>query len=595
MKELREVINYYLKTHDTEWLQDDMSFIISLIALIGTITIILLKFFRYVIENYKKRLLIKDMSPFYTYSEVHKATNNFIEPRSQNVPPNDFEELSENNSIVISKPIIDFFMDEGFTDNNNSSGKFYFILAGAGMGKTTFLLNLYLKYKYSFFKFWARNKYSILMFPLGYEDVDSEIEKIKNKENTILLLDAFDEDMKASHDIEKRLDDLYELTWRFRKVVITCRTQFFANENSEPNLTKVKKYGGEKGFHNVGKLYLSPFDDKEVTTYLKRKFIYRLFPKFRKYSNAKSVMNHSGDLLVRPMLLSYIDTILDTPIPKYSLPNLTYSSLIKSWLQRESNRNTPDDREVYFNNLYDFSVEVAKHVYVNSISDLRISQEEAIKIADDNHIVLNKIDVTSRSLLNRDSKGFYKFSHKSILEYFLSIYLLRNNSEVLKFDFKSFDLCGRFYLFYGLTIGYKKLQYLKIRDIHQGKSIYFDDSEWSDFCRHGANRCIGEIENILYLYINFRNKIGLEYSGMISYPHYEYSVMRSKSENLLDGEESFLKARIELSSVYESIKNNKSYMEYLQTYQKKNAYNNSVDESLYEGLELEVNEKSIRP
>ena len=64
---------------------------------------------------------------------------------------------------------------------------------------------------------------------------------------TILLLDGFDEDKYAVEDYVNRLIEICNETELFYKVIITCRTQFFSDSDSEP------KYVGGKIKFGIGK------------------------------------------------------------------------------------------------------------------------------------------------------------------------------------------------------------------------------------------------------------------------------------------------------------------------------------------------------
>ena len=86
--------------------------------------------------------------------------------------------------------------------------------ADSGMGKTTFMINLYIRYKNAFRSPYAPPKYDIKLFPLGYPNILEDIEKVKDKENTIL-----------------------SKVHKFREIVMTCRTQFFPSEKEEPDRT----------------------------------------------------------------------------------------------------------------------------------------------------------------------------------------------------------------------------------------------------------------------------------------------------------------------------------------------------------------------
>ncbi len=146
---------------------------------------------------------------------------------------------------------IDHFL---FTQND----QFIFLEAGTGVGKTTYLANLFITYKKKF-KWWQklfRTKPNILL--LNYNRLCGDIyandelngllsRYKKNAKNTILLIDAIDEFQVSSEDPTRTLDfskyytkEFIE-TWKkvlntitsFRKVVFTVRSQFLTGEIKE--------------------------------------------------------------------------------------------------------------------------------------------------------------------------------------------------------------------------------------------------------------------------------------------------------------------------------------------------------------------------
>ncbi|MCP4373206.1 MAG: hypothetical protein GY797_34640 [Deltaproteobacteria bacterium] len=214
--------------------------------------------------------LKKDLHPFYTPREVHEATRYYVPTKYQNVAPSTEYKQRQTVALVATEKLIPLFLNKAFKTDGDDY-RFYIVFADSGMGKTTFLLNLYLSYSRRIF----RKKYKIRLFPLGHPNTHAKIAQIPDSEsyNTILLLDAFDEDSKAVHNYKARLAELIRDVQDFRKVVITCRTQFFPSEKDEPRETGILKCGGQKGFHAFHKFYISPFDDNDIELYLK-KFTY---------------------------------------------------------------------------------------------------------------------------------------------------------------------------------------------------------------------------------------------------------------------------------------------------------------------------------
>ncbi len=112
------------------------------------------------------------------------------------------------------------FLDEAFNEKK-SNEKYYLVLADSGMGKTTFLVNLFVRYN-SFFR--MNRPYAIRYIPFASGDVFDNIRDIKreNAIDTILLLDAFDEyagllppdepdGLSDDERFRKVLDELFDL------------------------------------------------------------------------------------------------------------------------------------------------------------------------------------------------------------------------------------------------------------------------------------------------------------------------------------------------------------------------------------------------
>jgi hypothetical protein len=379
----------------------------------------------------RQRKLKRDLFPFYTLPEIQRATQYYVETKCQNIAPSKEDEPRQAHAFAAKEHIIPFFLKKAFKPEKDEC-QFYIVLADSGMGKTTFLINLYLRYLEQFFG----ARYQIKLFPLGFPELDKEIEKISDddKRKTILLLDAFDEDIQAVHDYKTRLHDLIRKVVQFREVVITCRTQFFPSEEEEPKETGVLQFGGEGGYREFRKLYLSPFDDHDVHAYLRKRFFWQVF----KRRKAHRIVTSCPNLMVRPMLLSYIDDLLQSQ-RLYPATYMVYEELIAKWIDREAKRVPSEKREHYRQELARFSREIALDIYRQREARdgaLLIEGAEIKPFAEQHGIDLNDMELKSRSLLNRNARGEYKFSHKSILEYFLAVEAFSSESfrQEINFD-----------------------------------------------------------------------------------------------------------------------------------------------------------------
>ncbi len=238
--------------------------------------------------NLQKTAAVLD--PQFDYAAMRKATRYYIPTQFQNASPAREDEPGFTHQHVIRGPLIPFFLKTAF-DHKQESERFYLILADSGMGKTTFMVNLYLRY-HSFFNFRRRNH--MRLFRFSHPDTMAQMKAIKYEEarKTILLLDALDEDpnivskdpaVTDAQAFQNRVDEIIAATRNFAEVVLTCRTQYFPGQEDDPYEIKVRR-PDERGFYKLRKLYLSPFTIDEVKQYLRKK--YGFFPFMRR--NKKS-------------------------------------------------------------------------------------------------------------------------------------------------------------------------------------------------------------------------------------------------------------------------------------------------------------------
>lgn len=391
-------------------------------------------FFKYL----GQQKLNRDLYPFFTPVDVKNATQYYVPTKCQNIAPSKEHEPGQTHAFATKEKLIPFFLKRGFKYKTDDQ-RFYIILADSGMGKTTFMINLYLRYVSQ----WFGHKCKIRLLPLGFPEVDAEINKIEDQENTILLLDAFDEDSRAVADYKKRMEEILKKVFRFRKVIFTCRTQFFPSEEEEPGETGILRFGDKRGYHVFHKLYLSPFDDKDIKKYIRKKFSFLSFGKKRK---AMQIVEQSPSLMVRPMLLNNIDDLLASD-REYEKTYQVYEELINRWIAREALKYREGEREGFKKELYKFSRVIAVDIYRKreARSGLFINKDEIDAFAKKHGIQLDDMEMKSRSLLNRNAQGHYKFSHKSILEYFLALEVIQNYTFHIGFNFEGMDLSKRFY------------------------------------------------------------------------------------------------------------------------------------------------------
>lgn len=419
------IMDYPNIAHLWKWLHDNQQ---SLSAVVATLTVVgfvwkVVPTFRRRWEQYRTiRQLPQTMgAQLYSPQEIFRATRYYIESHCQSIDPSGAEEFRQTFATRESAfNALDHLL------LGRSEHRHTLILADAGMGKSSLLINYYARH--------IRNRnrsrqFSITLLPLGISNVQEQIAKVPNRENTVVFLDALDEDTLAIFDHKGRLAELLQWTAGFRHVVITCRTQFFLSDEEIPKDVGIVKVGvisaGESRTYLLHKLYLSPFNDDQITHYLRKRFPIWQYSNRRK---GKRLVSRMGDLSARPMLLAHIDDLLSSQ-KRFDYSFQIYDEMVEAWLTRE-------ERFVPRAALREFCELVAVDIFRNreARKSEKIGYAELFKIADSiapevaNWQASQDTDrsvLANRSLLNRDAEGNRKFSHRSIMEYLFIARLLK--------------------------------------------------------------------------------------------------------------------------------------------------------------------------
>jgi hypothetical protein len=349
----------------------------------------------------------------YDEDQLARALENYIPPLCTNVDPAGAEDL--RLVVPFKNPLFEIVDDFLATDRTE---KHVLVLADSGMGKTSFLLNYY-----------ARNRRKrrgqqvrIAVVPLGRPDVLERIERIENKRSTVLFLDAFDEDTRAIEDHRTRLGELMDCCSDFRRVLITCRTQFFQSDEEIPRETGVAiitpRKGGESGSYKFYKIYLAPFTAAMVQRYIRTRFP---LTQWRRRREAFALVESIPELALRPMLLAVVP---DLVLKHKGVRNISdvYAFMIQSWLDRESSWiSVPILREL--------SRRIAVNIFLlrGERGHEVIPRSDLSQLLDSEAPTLDKWRLTARSLLNRDAAGNLKFAHRSIMEYLFVREFLEGN------------------------------------------------------------------------------------------------------------------------------------------------------------------------
>lgn len=390
-----------------------LSAVVSLVGIIAGLIKIRTGIIEYQI---KQRVLILQRSAVmstnvadFTKDDLRDALANYITPDCAQTDPANSEDLRRFAAVREQVyGVVDRFIED-------SNSRHLLVLADTGMGKTTFCLN-YMDHRS---RNHSKSEVSTAIIPLGRPNALEKIAKIPNPTETILILDAFDEDSLAIEDSSGRMAALMSASSAFQNVIITCRSQFFKNDNSIPSRTGVavvrprNRMGGEYYFET---LYLLPFSEPQIRRYINSQFPLFSWNSIDRRAKARGLADNVNELSARPMLLTLIPDLIKKKRSAQELFDL-YTFMIDTWMERES--SWIDSAK-----LTAVSKRLATHIYTSRKRRQtdRVSVEELNKLAADLDVPPQEwTHLRSRSLLNRDSEGNVKFSHRSIMEYFFVI------------------------------------------------------------------------------------------------------------------------------------------------------------------------------
>lgn len=388
----------------------DLNIYLQIAALIIALGSLAITACNYIKPNRKKesnQIFLKKTCADSHFDEatVIASSKNYIKPRCSVDDPSNYIENSSYLYINTKKMFneIDYFL----THENRS--KHLFILADSGVGKTSLILN----YLYYNAQRKSSKRFAIRAVHLGSKDSDELLKNGSSSRNNVIFLDALDEDASAISNHKERIIYLMDLCRNYSKVVITCRTQFFLMDSEVPKGTGTIRIGsrkaGETADYSFERLYICHFNNQEVA-----KFIRKLNPfwQIRNRYKVKTIVKKIPKLSMRPMLLAYVEDLVDVANKPIGCSSDIYKLMIDAWLVRES-------YWVDKNELLKFSELLAVEMY--SGRQVRKTEEihydEIKRLALQWKIKLYEWQIFNRSLLNRDGIGNYKFAHRSIMEF----------------------------------------------------------------------------------------------------------------------------------------------------------------------------------
>ncbi|MCG3157920.1 MAG: hypothetical protein DKINENOH_04556 [bacterium] len=373
-----------------------------------------------VVYLFLKRWRVRRELPneFSAKDAIREAARHYIPPYCSETDPTQRD--ASNNPKAVSSDTQPMLFDEIDKFINETPHEPYLWLLGdSGTGKSSFVLNYYARNRRR--RWWQRQRLYIVR--LGLPEPQEHIMPVRKKAKTVLFLDGFDEDTKAADDYEARFDELMGWCREFKRVLITCRTQFFPSDDAMPcdtqiPRTAVRSAGTSPNF-KFSKLYIAPFTDEQVKAYLEKRFPFKPRKQhanalqLKKREEAIAMVKSHAALLQRPMLLAYIPELLERG-KTFQHTFQFYEEMVDAWLERDHTKVADKAK------LRNFSECLAINLYTNreERGAERVERQLLTQLARDwGEFNLNDWKLSSRSLLNRDAAGYYKFAHRSIMEY----------------------------------------------------------------------------------------------------------------------------------------------------------------------------------
>lgn len=374
-----------------------------------------------------RHILQKELpTEFFSEEDIQLATRYYIPPYcSESDPTQRDDHLTQDKLNSKSQQKLFDTIDKFI--NETSSEPFLWLLGDSGTGKSAFVLNYYARNRRR--SWWKRHP--LVVVPLGLPDIEKYITSVKKKSETVIFLDGLDEDTKAVENHEARFNELLTLCGDFKRVLITCRTQFFPSDTAIPRRSSTPRLGprraGKAATYQFSRLYISPFTDNQVKAYLKKRYsVFHLKQRLAGFRLVKRLPT----LVVRPMLLAYIPDLLQSG-QTFEYTFQLYEEMVDAWLEREY----PYVKDADKVSLRNFSERLSIDLYTNrkKRGAERVKREELSRLAQEWHnFNLNEWQLSSRSLLNRDAAGYYKFAHRSIMEYLFVERITTKDAQHLK-------------------------------------------------------------------------------------------------------------------------------------------------------------------
>lgn len=322
--------------------------------------------------------------------------------------------------------------------------RFICLMGDTGTGKTDAMVYLHKNYINTKWKTkWTGgihlsmpSQIRLYTMNVGYENLLKRIKEDypqnKDRKECILLLDALDECKEARESLvstdennpslfmHKLAKDTEDFAW----VIVTCRKQFFMQEEYLPGAVPVEVDNLKEPdpFLHWQKLYIAPFSYEQVNEYLSLKFNTPDNEEFCK--EASRIVFTNNGVFLRPLILSYIDILISIYGKRKEPLSIKeiYDAIVYFGIQQDA-KNKPEE----IDRLLNISIATAGYMYKHNLNCLH---EEHVKMFCKEYKIYDSNDLLRIKTLLCNGKDGFKFSHKSFYDYLLAYWLFLHPEDI---------------------------------------------------------------------------------------------------------------------------------------------------------------------